>query len=63
MIEGDDRPVKAIDFLLCGHLTPAMQLSDLRRLGILKGPPQSISQLEATAFKKLRTNLDLGFAI
>ena len=46
------RPVKVIDFLLVGHIEPAIKLDDLRRMGVFRGaPPQSISQLTEDRFR------------
>jgi len=43
-------PVKVIDFLLIGHLQPAVPLSDLLAQGVFNNrPPQSIAELLAWA--------------
>ena len=55
-------PVKVIDFLLIGHLQPAIPLSDLLAQGVFKNrPPQSIAGLGETRYKALKPNLRLGF--
>jgi hypothetical protein len=58
------RPVKVIDFLLVGHLEPAIQLADLKRMGVFRGaPPQSISQLPEARFEPVRSRMAFGFAV
>lgn len=58
------RPVKVIDFLLVGHIEPAMKLDDLKRMGVFKGaPPQSISQLTEARFGPVRNRMAFGFAV
>ena len=58
------RPVKVIDFLLVGHIEPAIKLDDLRRMGVFRGaPPQSISQLTEARFEPVRNRMAFGFAV
>jgi predicted GNAT family N-acyltransferase len=58
------RPVKVIDFLLVGHIEPAIKLNDLRRMGVFKGgPPQSISRLTEDRFEPVRNLMAFGFAV
>jgi ribosomal protein S18 acetylase RimI-like enzyme len=58
------RPVKVIDFLLIGHIDPAMKLDDLKRMGVFRGgPPQSISQLTEDRFEPVRDRMKFGFAV
>jgi ribosomal protein S18 acetylase RimI-like enzyme len=58
------RPVKVIDFLLVGHIEPAIKLDDLKRMGVFKGgPPQSISQLTEERFEPVRDRMAFGFAV
>ena len=58
------RPVKLIDFLLIGHIEPAIKLDDLRRMGVFRGgPPQSISQLTEDRFEPVRNRMAFGFAV
>jgi len=55
-------PVKAIDFLLIGHLRPTLPLSDLLKQGVFNNrPPQSIAELGETRFKILKPSLQIGF--
>jgi ribosomal protein S18 acetylase RimI-like enzyme len=59
-----DHPVKVIDFLLVGHIEPAIKLSDLMRLGVFRGgPPQSISRLREERFEPVRDRMKFGFAV
>lgn len=60
LVAGTD-PLKVIDFLLIGHLGPAVPLELLKHEGILRSWPQSITQLSETAYQKLKTHLNLGF--
>lgn len=56
------RPVKVINFLLCGHIDPPLGLSELTYEQIFKGhPPQSIWQLDHSIFERLKDRLNLGF--
>ena len=58
------RPVKVIDFLLVGHIEPAIKLDDLKRMGVFRGgPPQSISQLTEDRFEPVRDRMAFGFAV
>jgi hypothetical protein len=58
------RPVKVIDFLLVGHIEPAIKLDDLRRMGVFRGgPPQSISRLTEDRFEPVRNRMAFGFAV
>jgi hypothetical protein len=55
-------PVKVIDFLLIGHLQPAVPLSDLLAEGVFNNrPPQSIAELGETRYKILKPSLHIGF--
>ena len=58
------RPVKVIDFLLVGHIEPAIKLDDLKRMGVFKGaPPQSIHRLTEVEFGPVRNRMAFGFAV
>ena len=58
------RPVKVIDFLLVGHIEPAIKLNDLKRTGVFRGaPPQSISRLADERFEPVRSRMAFGFAV
>lgn len=64
MIEAKPAPVKVIDFLLVGHLAPAVPLATLKSEGVFNGtPPQSICSLSAERFAPIRTRFDLGFDV
>jgi hypothetical protein len=55
-------PVKVIDFLLIGHLQPAVPLSDLLAQGIFNNrPPQSIAELAEDRYQALKPTLHIGF--
>jgi hypothetical protein len=56
-------PVKVIDFLLIGHLDPSMLLADLKREGVLSGPPQSICLLPLQRFDPVRRRMTFGFEV
>jgi ribosomal protein S18 acetylase RimI-like enzyme len=57
-------PVKVIDFLLVGHLEPAMRLDDLKKEGVFTGrPPQSICHLPPDRFKPVRQRMSFGFEV
>jgi len=58
------KPVKVIDFLLVGHIEPAIKLNELLKLGVFNNtPPQSISQLPAPRFEPVRNRMSFGFAV
>jgi hypothetical protein len=55
-----DSPVKAIDFLLIGHVDPPVALANLIADGVFtNGPPQSIAELKS--YNALRSRIHLGF--
>jgi GNAT superfamily N-acetyltransferase len=59
-----DNPVKVINFLLAGHLSPAMEIDELRKVGVIAGqPPQSIFKLNHSRRAPLLARLDLGFSL
>jgi hypothetical protein len=63
-IEARTSPVKVIDFLLVGHLTPPVPLGTLKAEGVLGGhPPQSIIALSPERFAPIRWRLALGFDV
>ena len=58
------KPVKVIDFLLIGYITPAMSLPELRAEGVFRGhPPQSIFTLKPNQLTPIIDRFDLGFAL
>lgn len=58
-----DSPVLVIDFLLAGHLEPAVPLSTLLAARVFSSrPPQSIASVEEQAFERLRPHLKVSFA-
>lgn len=57
-----ERPVKVINFLLAGYVSPPVLLKDLKSEQIFEGhPPQSIIHLPKEKLDKLFAHLDLGF--
>ncbi len=59
-----EAPVKVINFLLAGHISPAMSLDELRHEGIIDGhPPQSIFRLSEARLLPILERLDLGFTL
>jgi ribosomal protein S18 acetylase RimI-like enzyme len=59
-----EAPVKVINFLLAGHLTPEMSLDVLRSEGVFDGhPPQSIFRLTSERLAPVLARIDLGFAL
>lgn len=40
-----EQPVKVLNFLLAGYITPPLSLDDLKARGVLKGTPQSICKI------------------
>lgn len=60
----ESSPVKVINFLLGGYLNPAVNLNQLRKIGVIKSEPQqSIYGLSHSCSSKLLKNLSLGFAV
>lgn len=58
-----ERPVKVIDFLLVGHLDPAVSLSKLIEIGVFSGhPPQSITMLSDRQHLALKPVVNLGYS-
>lgn len=59
-----DDPVKVINFLLAGHISPPMWLAELQSKGIFGGhPAQSIARLSRPQLIPILERLDLGFNI
>ena len=55
-------PVRMIDFLLIGHIQPAVRLKTLVGLGVFSNrPPQSIARLTEGQYAKLKPHIRLGF--
>lgn len=55
-------PVKAIDFLLMGHVEPFISLKTLLSTGaFVSRPPQSIAILSDARYSALRPHLGIGF--
>jgi hypothetical protein len=64
MVQGHRRPIKVIEFLLAGHLEPAISLSELIDAGVFaNSPPQSIFRLPHERFSAIRHRFNLGFEI
>jgi ribosomal protein S18 acetylase RimI-like enzyme/rRNA-processing protein FCF1 len=60
-IKERETPLKIIDFLLIGHVEPAIPLDQLIHEGILRAAPQSICQLDELQYSTLKPLLHLGF--
>jgi ribosomal protein S18 acetylase RimI-like enzyme len=57
-----ERPMKVIDFLLAGHISPTIGLDLLLGHRVFKGgPPQSIARIDEERYRRLRPLLKLGF--
>ena len=57
-------PVKVINFLLGGYLDPAVDLTKLKNIGVIKtDPQQSIYRISHTHSKALLKNIVLGFEV
>ena len=58
-----ERPVLVIDFLLCGHLEPAIPLLELIELGVFsQRPPQSIKKLTQQQFLSFEAHTRLTYS-
>lgn len=53
------KKVKIINFLLAGHIIPAVPYSTMEHIGI-KGPYQSIRSIENSHFKQLESEIRLN---
>ena len=63
MNASSNSPIKLIDFLLVGHIEPAIQLKTLLRTDVfVNHPPQSITEMTESRYLVLRPHLSLGFA-
>jgi hypothetical protein len=60
MVQGVE-PLKITDFLLIGHLGPAIPLELMTHGSILQSWPQSITHLQEEAYQNLKPYLNLGF--
>lgn len=55
-------PVKLIDFLLVGHIQPAVRLNTLVQQGIFyRRPPQSIAEIAEDRYTRLKPYVQLSF--
>ena len=58
------RPVKVINFLLAGHISPVIPLKELKMEGIVgTHPPQSIARLKPRHLPSILRRLSLGFEV
>lgn len=46
-----------IDFRIAGYLKDCLRLSNLKKLGVLKGPPQSITTITNESFQKIKKKI------
>src|SRR5262249_61166028 len=59
-----DSPVKVADFLLAGHIDPAVPLDALIYNDIFSGrPPQSIAELAEDRYLRLQPYIQLGYEL
>jgi hypothetical protein len=58
----DSKAVKVINFLLVGHLSPPLTLSEMRAGKVVRGPPQSIFRIPPDHVQSIvqRLNFSLG---
>lgn len=57
-----DRPVKVINFLLAGYISPPLVLGALNSEGVFGShPPQSVTRLSRERLEKILSHVDLGF--
>jgi GNAT superfamily N-acetyltransferase/rRNA-processing protein FCF1 len=61
MVALNSTPLKIIDFLLAGHISPVVPLDQLIDQDILRGAPQSICQLSEAQYLRLKPLTNLGF--
>ncbi len=54
-------PVKVINYLLAAYIDPIIDLRQLKEMGVISGPPQSICQIAPTNFRVLLSHVGLGF--
>lgn len=57
------RPVKVINFLLAGHVEPAISYQELLAEGVLRGFPQSICRLDHDQLRAIFHRARLGFRL
>ena len=56
------QPVKVINFLLNGYLSPPLGLTALKSEGVFDAhPPQSITRLDRRKLETVLAHVDLGF--
>ena len=56
------RPVKVINFLLAGYISPPISIDALKTKGVFgKRPPQSITRLDRSKFESILSCVNLGF--
>lgn len=59
-----EEPMKVINFLLHGYFEPAVHLTVLKDLGVMKTqPPMSIFRINPEVLPDLLARLDIGFAV
>jgi len=58
-----ENPVKVINFLLMGHLSPTVTLAQMMAGGVVRGAPQSISRLSAEALQLILRELSFSSGV
>lgn len=61
MLTEKSTPLKVIDFLLVGHFEQPVPWKELKALGVLKAPPQSIVEVERSEYERLNAYQRLRF--
>ena len=61
MLAEKKTPLKVIDFLLVGHFETPVAWKQLKALGVLRAPPQSIVEVNRDAYGRLNVFERLGF--
>jgi len=64
MFDGKIKPVKAMDFLIAGHIQTNQgippHLEHLQNFEIVSGkPPQSIAKIDETAYQNFKTSIQI----
>jgi ribosomal protein S18 acetylase RimI-like enzyme len=58
------KPVKVINYLLAAYIEPAISLTELQKIGIIRShPPQSIFEIGQDNLQNLLDRLKLGFSL
>jgi len=61
--KASERPVKVINYLLVSYIEPTIGLSELKEMGVLTAPPQSIHQISPVHLRRLLDRANLDFEV